>query len=86
MDSDDVAVITTSVAWAASLVRYNQPELALTLRDEFMGEWGFTDEEWNDTIARLADYAWRKGETPDASVAHMLAVRVRCPDWEEKEQ
>jgi hypothetical protein len=61
---DDDGGITHYVACAAWL-RKRAPELLDDFIEEVMRGGGFTDEDWNDGCARLADYARRKGDAGD---------------------
>jgi hypothetical protein len=51
-------------------------DLALEMRDEFMREWMLVAEHWNAAVDELIDYVQRKGETPEISIGHLMAVRL----------
>jgi hypothetical protein len=65
MDIDVDQIISSTVIAAAWLVHKGHPELAQEMRADFMAEWGFDSEAWDEQCAIYIDYAERKGEGID---------------------
>jgi hypothetical protein len=58
------------------MVRRGYEDVAREMRDEFLREWEFPTEWWNDAVDEFIEYVQRKGETPEVSTQHLLAVRL----------
>ena len=67
------AIIGQTVTCAAWLAKHDALDLAAQMRQEFLDMTGVTDDEWNEQVDDLLDYAERKGSGDAWFIA---AVRV----------